>query len=414
MSTRKEKATKAQNKRQERNVKPFLADVVQNDIKAKSITPVEQPIAKPAEIAPVSTENTGEQSTFNAEAARVPIPKVDSTNLVSKANKTVTPLNTLTPWEQMLANQRKQYEQDKTDAVKMQKYYALTDALNAIGKMGGAAIGGAIGGDVLGGAPNVGEYKESRGYLDAFERAKQANDRLRALDEKEFQLAYNKAQRDEERAYKAQQDQIAREYSEAQNKLNREWQAEQQRINREWQAAVSEKDFARQVALKKEMLKLEQDFKLKYQSINNAHEKAVKEISRDIVKMQTGSSKKNEKSILFKDKTSMNMSKQEYESMFDYFDGEVINGVKINKDNFKKFVKDNPELVKEFISDLRGNGNDTIAETNEEQSIDTESPFAFTGGIWDFPNNTDISNGSSYENSVEILSNEDIDKKWGN
>ena len=162
------------------------------------------------------------------------------------------------------------------------------------------------------------------------------------------------------------------------------------------------------------MLKLEQDFNLKYQSINNAHEKAVKEISRDIVKMQTGSSKKNEKSILFKDKTSMNMSKQEYESMFDYFDGEVINGVKINKDNFKKFVKDNPELVKEFISDLRGNGNDTIAETNEEQSIDTESPFAFTGGIWDFPNNTDISNGSSYENSVEILSNEDIDKKWGN
>ena len=414
MSTRKEKATKAQNKRQERNVKPFLADVVQNDIKAKSITPVEQPIAKPAEIAPVSTENTGEQSTFNAEAARVPIPKVDSTNLVSKANKTVTPLNTLTPWEQMLANQRKQYEQDKTDAVKMQKYYALTDALNAIGKMGGAAIGGAIGGDALGGAPNVGEYKESRGYLDAFERAKQANDRLRALDEKEFTLAYNKAQRDDERAYKAQQDKITREYNEAQAKLNREWQAEQKRIEREWQEAVAEKNYERQVALKKEMLKLEQDFNLKYQSINNAHEKAVKEISRDIVKMQTGSSKKNEKSILFKDKTSMNMSKQEYESMFDYFDGEVINGVKINKDNFKKFVKDNPELVKEFISDLRGNGNDTIAETNEEQSIDTESPFAFTGGIWDFPNNTDISNGSSYENSVEILSNEDIDKKWGN
>ena len=435
MSTRKEKATKAQNKRQERNVKPFLADVVQNDIKAKSITP-DASTAKPVEIAPekLPTMNAPAMPTkieannpvsgiFNPNAARMAIPQVETPEAFNaKAVSTgaaptatnVTEEKALTTWEQMLANQRKQYEQDKTDAVKMQKYYALTDALNAIGKMGGAAIGGAIGGDALGGAPNVGEYKESRGYLDAFERAKQANDRLRALDEKEFTLAYNKAQRDDERAYKAQQDKITREYNEAQAKLNREWQAEQKRIEREWQEAVAEKNYERQVELKKKMLKLEQDFKLKYQSIDNAHEKAIKEISRDIVKMQTGSSSKSNKSILFKDKSTVTMSKQEYESMFDYFDGEVINGVKINKDNFKKFVKDNPELVKEFISDLRGNGNDTIAETNEEQSIDTESPFAFTGGIWDFPNNTDISNGSSYENSVEILSNEDIDKKWGN
>ena len=84
----------------------------------------------------------------------------------------------------------------------MQKYYALTDALKALGQMGGTAIGGAIGGNMLDSASKVDEYKPSRGYLDAIEKSKKANDRLRALDEKEFNLAYNKNLREEERAYK--------------------------------------------------------------------------------------------------------------------------------------------------------------------------------------------------------------------
>jgi hypothetical protein len=76
--------------------------------------------------------------------------------------------------------------------------------MKALGQMGGAAIGGAIGGNALDSAPKVAEYKANRGYIDAFEKAKQANDRLRTLDEKEFNLNYAKQQRDEERAYREQ------------------------------------------------------------------------------------------------------------------------------------------------------------------------------------------------------------------
>ena len=340
----KEKVSKAQNKRQERTIeKPVLQDVVEADIKEKSTTPVFTP-EKPAAI------------TMGNNTTAMPA-KAEVQNPTGIKVPEVKPLS----FSDMLAPAREQAKTDKTDAVKMQKYYALTDALNALGKMGGAAIGGAIGGNALLGAPKTDEYKESRGYINAFEKAKQANDRLRALDEKEFQLMYNDKQKADDRAYQAQQ-----------AALNREWQSERDRINREWQAAVAEKDFERQAALKKEMLNLEQSFKLKYQDIENRHNAAMKEISRDIVKMQTGSDRG--RTVLFKDKTSASMTNKEYYSMFDFFDGEVVNGRTINKDNFNKFVRENPQLVNAFLADIRG-GEDTDVESEETYPSDVEFPI---------------------------------------
>ena len=366
MSTRKEKATKAQNKRQERNVKPFLADVVQNDIKAKSITPVEQPIAKPAEIAPVSTENTGEQSTFNAEAARVPIPKVDSTNLVSKANKTVTPLNTLTPWEQMLANQRKQYEQDKTDAVKMQKYYALTDALNAIGKMGGAAIGGAIGGDVLGGAPNVGEYKESRGYLDAFERAKQANDRLRALDEKEFTLAYNKVQKDEDRAHQAKLIQDERAYKLEMDKLDKQWQKDMIDYKAKIEQAALENNLELKAKYEKEAAERDQQYFEKRAEINHKYNMEEKALGYQYSKWQANTY--NTTPVLFNDGTAMMIPDNFYNSIR----YSLINQG-MDKDEAGAYIINNPEFVKNYLGKFGINGASMAQQPQSSQQTTTNA-----------------------------------------
>jgi hypothetical protein len=239
------------------------------------------------------------------------VPIVDNSKILAKANETITQskLPTFEEYKKnkserekaeaaaaankpktlsdYLEEQRKSLTKDKTDAVKMQKYYALTDVFNALGKMGGAAAGGAIGGNMLDSAPNVGEYKESRGYLDAFENAKKANERLRALDAQEFQLAYETQKRNDDRAYEAKVREAERAYKTESDRLNREWTAEQNRINREWQKAVADQDFERQSALKKELATMEQNFKkelatmeqnfkLQYQKINNAHEEAIK------------------------------------------------------------------------------------------------------------------------------------------
>lgn len=371
----KEKVSKAQNKRQERTIdKPVLQDVVEADIKEKSTTPVFTP-EKPAAI------TMGNNTTAMPAKAEVQNPtgiKVPEVKPIS--------------FSDMLAPAREQAKIDKTDAVKMQKYYALTDALNAIGKMGGAAVGGAIGGNMLMGAPKVDEYKESRGYINAFEKAKQANDRLRALDEKEFQLLYNDKQKADDRAYQAEQ-----------AALNREWQSERDRINREWQAAVAEQDFERQAALKKEMLNIEQSFKLKYQDIENRHNAAMKEISRDIVKMQTGSDRG--RTVLFKDKTSASMTNKEYYSMFDFFDGEVVNGRTINKDNFNKFVRENPQLVNAFLADIRG-GEDTDVESEETYKSDVEFPI----GLHQFsmkPEELEENNASASESNKDYSPEKD-------
>ena len=248
----------------------------------------------------------------------------------------------------MLEGQRRKAMQEKTDAAKMQKYYALADVMKALGQMGGAAVGGAIGGNVLDSAPKVAEYKESRGYLDALERSKAANERLRKLDDEEFKLSYSKQQRDEERAYKAEQDKITRDYNEKQRELERQWNSEQNRIKMEWQAAVAAQDFERQAALKRELADGEQKFKLQYQQIANEHDTAIKNISRDIVNIQNGIAK-NPVPIGFKNGKGITVPKAYYEDMQEYFIGDDWNGRKVTKDNVKNYIKHNPEAVNAYL-----------------------------------------------------------------
>lgn len=251
-----------------------------------------------------------------------------------------------------LAEQREQLVKDKTDAVKMQKYHALSDVFNALGKMGGAAIGGAIGGNMLDSAPNVGEYKESRGYLDAFESAKKANERLRALDAQEFQLAYDKRKRDEDRAYDKQTREAERAYKRESDRLNREWTAEQNRINREWQKAVADQDFERQAALKKELARMEQNFKLQYQNINNAHEEALKRIGMETVQAQYDLY--NPKSpVMFDDGRVVNLTKNQKDNLLENFKGQTIGGVVVDEDNIDIVLRSNPDAFSGYF-DLIG------------------------------------------------------------
>lgn len=256
------------------------------------------------------------------------------------------------PFSDLMAPLRAAAVKDKTDAVKMQKYHALSDVFNALGKMGGAAIGGAIGGNMLDSAPNVGEYKESRGYLDAFENAKKANERLRALDVQEFQLAYDKRKRDEDRAYDKQTREAEHAYKRESDRLNREWTAEQNRINREWQKAVADQDFERQAALKKELARMEQNFKLQYQSINNAHEEALKRIGMETVQAQYDLY--NPKSpVMFDDGRVVNLTKNQKENLLENFKGQTIGGVVVDEDNIDIVLRSNPDAFSGYF-DLIG------------------------------------------------------------
>ena len=232
----------------------------------------------------------------------------------------------------------------------MQKYYALTDALNAIGKMGGAAIGGAIGGDVLGGAPNVGEYKESRGYLDAFERAKQANDRLRALDEKEFQLAYNKAQRDEERAY-----------SDAARAEDRKYRKDLMLLEHELRKAEKADDRAWEERVKKEILEL-----------THAHEEKMKNMSMDIVKLQMGDKEKEQKEdsipFTFSNMTKTDIPKNLYTEMLKLALSQgKIDEDYVDEDNVEIVLRKHPEFVNKFLN-IYGLG----TQPEETQVVATE------------------------------------------
>ena len=362
---RKKKVTKSQALRTEKKHRNDVVDAKQtsNEPAPEINTKQVETLAKATDItAPTkaTAPTVTPQVTETAATEAVKTPAVPTTPVATaNVEKTKT-------FSDYLAEQRKNLTKEKTDAAKMQKYYALTDALGAIGKMGGVAIGGAIGGNVLDSAPKVEDYKESRGYLDAFEKAKQANDRLRKLDETEFQLAYNKQQRDEERAYKAEQDKIAREYSAAQAELNRQWQAEQQRITREWNQAVADKDFARQAELKKELTKMEQDFKLKYQKIANAHDTAIKNISKEIVNIQNSGGKKVP--IGFKNGTGITVPKAYYDDMLEFFIGDDWDGHKVTKDNVKTYIRNHPDKVNAYLS-MFGLG--TSAETKTEATEET-------------------------------------------
>lgn len=271
-----------------------------------------------------------------------------------------------------LAEQRANLQKDKTDAAKMQKYYALTDVFNALGKMGGAAVGGAIGGNVLDSAPAVGEYQQSRGYLDAFERAKQANEKLRALDEKEFNLAYSKQERDEERAYAEKQKAEQRAHEAEQKAEERAYKAKMEEEDRKFQKEMADYRAKIEQAATEGNLRLKAQLEAEAAEKEYAHEAAMKELSLEITRMQMsgknsgGSSKSNEKSksVIFNDKTKMDIPDSAYDAIVDALMDSEINGEYVDKDNVKRIIRDNPKLIKEYMTIL-GYGDEGSAGENE-------------------------------------------------
>ena len=70
-----------------------------------------------------------------------------------------------------------------------------------------------------------------------------------------------------------------------------------------------------------------------------------------MVKMQMkGKDKSKKVPIGFKDGRSTSIPKEYYDAMKDFFIGEKWDGKYIDKDNFGQFIKNNPELVNEFLS----------------------------------------------------------------
>lgn len=257
----------------------------------------------------------------------------------------------------MLEGQRRKITQDKTDAAKMQKYYALSDVMKALGQMGGAAIGGAIGGNALDSAPKVAEYKESRGYIDAFEKAKQANDRLRALDEKEFNLSYAKRQKDEEREYqkslRAEEKAYRNEIAEAERKFR----AEQAELDRKWKTANA----AERAKIEQAMLESKQ-----------AHEKWMKEKSVEMVKAQMsgkGGSKdvstRTGSPVIFDDDSVAYIDKEDITALKNRYMNRTIGDVTIDEENFNQFIAQNPQIVKDYLKRI---GKDTTFLTLEPEA----------------------------------------------
>ena len=240
-------------------------------------------------------------------------------------------------FEAMLRKKRDRYIQDKTDALKMQKYYALADTLSAIGKMGGAAVGGAIGGNVMDSAPAVGEYKENRGYIDAFEKAKRATERLDKLDDTEFSLAYTKAQRDEQRAYEEKKRAEDREYNEnvraderkwqEKNTADtRKWQEDNAKEERNWKDTRAKEDYQNQITLRK---------------ISNSG-------SSDTYKKQFDTYHPK-LPVEFKDGTAVQMNDIEYEALFKNFVGKKIGDTTITQNNFDYMLRSNPDVFRGYL-----------------------------------------------------------------
>lgn len=352
MSTRKEKVAKSSAERQARSykLKPIEGDTAGERIVSEKIT-------GPAELSVSNVKTQG--NTIDDKG--IAMSQLGNPAEIKKMESRPTISDMLAPF-------RESIKKDKTDAVKMQKYHALTDVFGALGKMGGAAVGGAIGGNVLDSAPAVGEYQPSRGYVEAFERAKKANDRLRALDEQEFQLAYNKKQKDEDRAYAEKKTIEDRAHQAEQSRIAREFQAEQARLTREWNKAVADGDFARQAALKKEILALQ-----------NTYAAADDKRSREYLQMQYDLYN-SPMPVMFRDGSMVDMTPQQYEQMAKNYVGQTVGGTKITKDNFDEVLRANPQAFAGYFKRIgvateQDDANKTTTGGSSEQSYYYYNPI---------------------------------------
>lgn len=283
--------------------------------------------------------------------------------------------------EGMFEELKKARQQDKTDAVKMQKYHALTDAFNALGKMGGAAIGGAIGGNALDSAPNVGEYQPSRGYVDAFEKAKAANERLRAIDDMEFKLAVDKQQKDADRAYNDKVRQEDRDYRSAEAQLEREWQQTFFKFKSDIEQAIADKNWARSAELQQKMAAAAQAHDIKMQNLRNSGSLAEAQVRQETARLQA----ENLMPVFFEDGTVMKIPKTELEAIKTSLKGKTIGGIRVSDTTIDEVIRTNPQLIKERLALINQTGGASYTTSSTEGGAKAQNNIAFPQHISRIP-----------------------------
>lgn len=406
MDTLKDKAKKKRDKRQERKVIQIPVETIKPELKtpanietqrvaerkAIETTPatvagVNAPdLSKPAAMAVRGYQDRGAVEKANPTPIATPTqvaaqnPSGGITNANIEAAKTaIAEANKPLTLSDLLEKQRKKAEVEKTDAAKMQKYYALTDALSALGKIGGSVVGGAVGGNVMDSAPAVPEYKESRGYLEAFEKAKQANDRLRALDDAEYNLAL----KDEERSYKQQEAKLEREYRK--QLLDYENQLKQ---------AQAQRNYDLELALKTKIENLTHEHRMAQEKLKGDYETEQSKIYQDTVKIQsgaknTGSGRKtggtsSEKviPIFFKDKSVQYIPDSTLAAIKAYLInnsiGEGKKAISIDASNVDSIIRDNPELINELLINSGVIEAPNAEDATEHEVVETTSAPANT------------------------------------
>lgn len=415
MAGRKEKVAKSNAKKQEKHnyertaIKPQIPTVeVQPELNTPETIEMHKLPAMPA-VTPVVAGTVDATPKNTATTVRANTQVATPTQIVSAdrgvpSNPAVKPLTI----SDLLASQREAAVKDKTDAGRMQQYYALADVFNALGKMGGAVVGGAVGGNILDSAPMVGEYKESRGYLDAFERAKQANERLRAIDDKAFTLAYNKQEKEDERAYKEKALKIENDYrkqlAEYENKL-KQAQAQQ---NYELQKSLQESIENLKHGHDMELAKLKGDY-----AINE------KNLSKEIVSMQMGGAGIDPSSlgktitpVIFKDKSMQYIPNYALDAIRTALMGTVVgegdNAIEVDKDNVDSIIRDNPEMINEYLIQLGLMERPKPKYGLQGQTVERYGSAVFPQHITQVPNEF-MNNGGIGGG----LSAEDLDAKWG-
>lgn len=367
------KAEKRRAERQERKIKGN-AEMQQPTVEPQvSTDPVEQQIPSTPTIQEQMAEKVRNSANAPAtiNAGTPTLPTLNSDRGVIPTIQTGGPLETTSPTAQKLerpdstvqtpaapsfadmlsarlAEMKEEAKHEKTDAVKMQKYHALANVLNSIGKLGGAAVGGAIGGNMADSAPNTGEYKRSQGYIDAFEKAKKASDRLRDLENQEYNLLarneereYNKFVRDAENEYKAQM-----------MELQREWDKEFFTYKSAIEQANAQQNMELRAKLEAEFAEKQQQLKEQTMLLQHNLEKKIKDYEYNIYK-EKGEDKKNQKTtpLTFTNKTKVDIPDNIYNELVRFYvDQGNVNGVEVDEENVVRELRKNPNLVNEFLS----------------------------------------------------------------
>jgi hypothetical protein len=313
------------------------SDAVRNAIYSAVGRPVNEQNANMETIAPDTKKDALAIQSIAPQSTGVTAPEMPNP-VKEQANK----MFGQSTFQDLLAAQRQEALKEKTDAVKMQQYHALADAFNAIGKLGGTAVGGAVGGNVADSAPAVDPYKESRGYIQAFEKAKAANDRLKSLDDKMTLLAYEREKIKDARDYESKVRAEERAQKEALLKLDQDWNKEFFLYKANIEKAIAEGNLRLKAQLDAEFAAKQQQYWTDRQSITHRN-------TTSLYKMQYGDSPKGVP-FVFSDGSHKMIPTNFYNAIIDHFIGmQTKSGEYVDEENVLQFMKDNPKLVSDYM-----------------------------------------------------------------